>query len=42
MGNIWMLFGFIIGLIMVIIPEPATTATGIMIMAGTALAMGWV
>jgi len=41
MSNTWMFLGFIIGLILVLIPEPATTATGILIMAGTAYGMGW-
>lgn len=37
----FLMIGFIIGLILVLIPEPSTTATGLLILAGTSVGMGW-
>lgn len=35
------LVGFIIGFILIIIPEPVTTTLGILMMAGCAVGVGW-
>jgi len=40
-SNIWLLFGFIVGVVLLVIPEPSTSLLGLGIMAYTAFSMGW-
>lgn len=41
MKNFDKMIGFVVGFILVIIPEPSTTIIGLAIMAFTAYKMGW-